>query len=1808
MRRILLALTILLPSLARADSTLVFNELHYHPKTAETSLEWLELHNQMAVDLDISGWRLEGGVDFQFPEGTVVAGGGYLVVALNPALLALETGFESAMGPFLGRLDNDGETLRLINNNDRLMDRLRYRDAGSWPVAPDGSGATLAKRFPDSSSGDPRNWTHSLQLGGTPGQQNFVLEGQAPPPPEGLVSYWSFDGSGSSVPDDAGNNDGVRGSTTDRVAGLVGPGALHFDNTHNAQVNVGPGVDDSFSFSQAVTIEALFISEYSGDPGDQDCIFRKEDGSQRVVLAIQNDGNDDGRSDPPAGGYTGPVLAFGLNLGGNYAELELHLDGQDGRPAVADLTDGAVHHVAATYQSSTGLKALYLDGQLVASVEVAPGTLIQSGGATSAYLGNMAGRLNAFQGTLDEVAVWSRALPGEEIAVHHAESQAGRDYFVEAQAGSEAPPLFFSEVFLEAGQPGWIEIQNRGASPIPLAGLVLESSAGPGTSVILEGPALEPGGFRVIEETELPGGIVPREKLFLLDAGGTRVVDAVYLREDHRALTDDPDLPRWQFPDQPTPGEANSFDFRDEVVISEIHYHPFPQPALPPQVESTNLIPMLATWEYTAPEEGLTDEGWRTGGDVGAAWSQGAALLYHESSDLPATKSTELELGPLAYYFRTTFELGEVPEAAELAITHIVDDGAVFYLNGQPIAAFNLPLTGVEPDTTASPGVSNGTLVGPISVPTEHLVAGTNWFAVEVHQSSPNSSDMAFGARLDLQTILTEGTPYGEPPASWLELLNRGPGAIDLTGWEFDDGIRFEFVDGTTLAAGERAILAEDVELFASLYPGVRILGEFRGNLSNSDDELVLLDSAGNVADRVEYFDGGRWDSRADGEGSSLELRDPDADNSSPEAWEASDETHQTTWKTYSYRQRAVARVGPTQWRELIIGLIDAGEALVDDISVVEDPDGAAVEFLQNGDFESGEDAWRILGNHRHSRVIEDPDDPGNQVLHLVATGPTEHMHNHLETTFRNGEALVNGREYRITFRARWLSGSDQFHSRLYFNRVASTIRLEGPTTGGTPGEINSVEVPNDGPTYRDLLHAPAVPEVGEPIEVTVRIADPDDVASARLHHAISGSWSLRPLTHVAGDLYRATIPGQPAATLIQFYVEATDGLGATTWFPAAGPDSRALVRVQDRRDRPDSIHSVRILMTPEDTEFLHAETNVMSNERLPGTMIYREQEIFYDVGVRLKGSQRGRPGGHRVSFSVRMDPMQLFRGVHQTISLDRSGGWGLGVGPTGQDEIIVKHIGNHAGEIPGMYDDLAHVIAPRSAQDGGCILMMAKYTDVFLESQFEDGDDGNLYKIELIYYPTSTVDGNPESLKRPLPDQVTGTDLRNLGDEKEAYRWTFLKENQLREDDWTGLIGLAKFLGQPSSVVARDAEQWLDVDQALRMYVLHSICGVNDTYWYAGNFHNAVLYRRPSDGKFLHLYWDNDFAFSRGVNASLWGSINLAKLFSAPRHQRTFYGHLDHILDRTFNSTYLAPWTRHYGRLVNEENAFQSALSYMQSRRNFVLSQMPASVPFEITTGGGQDLEVDTPTVTLQGTAPVSLRRLEVAGHPEPEVTWTTVTRWEMTLELSPGENEIVITGHDHDDFPSAMDSITVTTSFAFPAPQILAVSPPEAEPDTEIVLSGTGFLPGARVFLDDLEVPGARRVSSSRIELAVPFIAPGERDLRVENTDGQSSPPASFTILATLERFVRGDANLDSRMEIGDAVTVLLYLFRGRALSCLDAADSDGDDAIEIDDAVGILGHLFLGGPEPPAPYPEPGTDTGVDTPGCITGLRLE
>jgi len=102
----------------------------------------------------------------------------------------------------------------------------------------------------------------------------------------------------------------------------------------------------------------------------------------------------------------------------------------------------------------------------------------------------------------------------------------------------------------------------------------------------------------------------------------------------------------------------------------------------------------------------------------------------------------------------------------------VIDDGAVFYLNGAEI--YRVGMT--NPIATATPRPLRGRCAyeGPFPLTVTNLLPGLNLLAAEVHQVSAGSSDVVFGAQLDSLLV-----PSQMPPAeSRLDALSRRPGLL----------------------------------------------------------------------------------------------------------------------------------------------------------------------------------------------------------------------------------------------------------------------------------------------------------------------------------------------------------------------------------------------------------------------------------------------------------------------------------------------------------------------------------------------------------------------------------------------------------------------------------------------------------------------------------------------------------------------------------------------------------------------------------------------------------------------------------------------------------------------------------------------------------------------------------------------------------------------------------------------------------------------------------------------------------------------
>ncbi len=182
-----------------APGRVVISEIMYHPPVGDLGVEqgeFIEVHNPGGTAVSLKGWRIEGGVDYDFGDITLVPGR-YLVVAKDrKAMLAVATyklAEADVVGNFEGVLGNNGQRLRLVTAGDEVVEDIKYGASFPWPLAADGTGAgadweddeappmgskglgrSLERINFDISGAEPSNWDASPPQGPTPGRLNSV--------------------------------------------------------------------------------------------------------------------------------------------------------------------------------------------------------------------------------------------------------------------------------------------------------------------------------------------------------------------------------------------------------------------------------------------------------------------------------------------------------------------------------------------------------------------------------------------------------------------------------------------------------------------------------------------------------------------------------------------------------------------------------------------------------------------------------------------------------------------------------------------------------------------------------------------------------------------------------------------------------------------------------------------------------------------------------------------------------------------------------------------------------------------------------------------------------------------------------------------------------------------------------------------------------------------------------------------------------------------------------------------------------------------------------------------------------------------------------------------------------------------------------------------------------------------------------------------------------------------------------------------------------------------------------------------------
>ncbi|MGI6342163.1 MAG: lamin tail domain-containing protein [Bacteroidales bacterium] len=318
-----------------------------------------------------------------------------------------------------------------------------------------------------------------------------------------------------------------------------------------------------------------------------------------------------------------------------------------------------------------------------------------------------------------------------------------------------------------------------------------------------------------------------------------------------------------------TPGEGCYFS-SDNIIISEIMYNP------PDNGNDTlefveiynkgNAIVDLTGWKFTS----------------GISYTFPDTTLMPNNYYLVAFNSVSMQ-----YAFGVNcaqWESGMLDNTGDIVtLTDAIGTvkAEVAYTNQAPWP--EIPLTGGPSITFCNTSLDNS---DPTNWSASTNIIGYNT-ANQPLYATPGTGCMS-GANIVITEIMYNPPETGTDSLEFIELYNLGETAINLKDFKFTQGIQFTFPD-ITIDTAQYLLVAVDSSAIRNVF-NVGSLQWTSGALSNSGENIRLVDNFDVIIDEVHYMPSSPWDTLANGTGRSLTLCDPTSDNSIPSNWTASTE------------------------------------------------------------------------------------------------------------------------------------------------------------------------------------------------------------------------------------------------------------------------------------------------------------------------------------------------------------------------------------------------------------------------------------------------------------------------------------------------------------------------------------------------------------------------------------------------------------------------------------------------------------------------------------------------------------------------------------------------------------------------------------------------------------------------------------------------------------------------------------------------------------------------------------------------------
>lgn len=885
----------------------------------------------------------------------------------------------------------------------------------------------------------------------------------------------------------------------------------------------------------------------------------------------------------------------------------------------------------------------------------------------------------------------------------------------------------------------------------------------------------------------------------------------------------------------------------------------------------------------------------------------------------------------------------------------------------------------------------------------------------------------------------------------YIELYNRAASNMDVSAWQFVDGITFTFPAGSSIPAGGYVVVAKNVAHLLAVYTNLtaaNLFGDYSGSLADSGERVALAMPHDTndmvVVDEVSYGDGGRWGNWSDGGGSSLELKDPHSDNRLAPNWDDSDETAKSSWTNITCT--GVLDNGMNVWYasidELQLLMLRHGECLVDNVVVSNSAGGG--NLITNSTFEAGLGGWTIEGNLVRSS-LETNGYSSTRSLHVRASGGGDTGANRIKTQLTSAPSA--GNTCTIGAQARWVRGNPYLSMRLRGNYLEATQPLPIPARLGTPGAQNSRYAANVGPAIKDVAHSPVLPAVNEAVTVRARVHDPDGINRVQLKYRFDPSATVNTLTmsNYGAGVYGAAITGQPSGTLIAFYVLATDSNSVSATFPDNAPARECLIRCGEYQNESD-FGTYRFWLTKSNMDIWAARAP-LADEPLDMTLAYGNERAIYNAGIRYRGSPFIRtwyagpltginsyvispPKDDKLlgSDEFNLDTLEPWDSRDKTRLRERTQFWIASQMDLSICYQRLVHIFLNGVQHSDVYADTHHVDSD------------------YIKASFAKDSDGQLYKVDD-WFEFGSVYSDYVQADADLQIYTTTS-----GEKKKArYRWNWeRKANGPFDDDYSNLFALVDAANLSNDYYTSSLESIADIDEWMRLFALRHVVVDWDAYGFRRG-KNMFAYR-PTKGKWHMLLWDLDMGLGASESSNDCPVLEVfsnvmpvaARMMGHPPFQRMYWQALYDAVNGPVRSSEYEPFIDEWFEKMQQSGIGAQdpaeVKSWLSGRRSFILSSLSAvtNTPFAITSNGGSDFSIGSNLVTLTGTAPIQARELRINGVTY-ALTWVTVTNWTAFIALSAGTNTLSVQAYDNDGnlMSGLSDTIKVNYTGSHAQPQ---------------------------------------------------------------------------------------------------------------------------------------------------------------------------